>query len=75
MNRVLNIVWIYVLAGFCYQLQALSGMQARASVNFMGFQLVNPGLIVGSPCLWFGLLDEGSCGWKHGFRISVGYDF
>ena len=50
-------------------------MQARAFDNFVGFQLVIPGLVVGSPYLRFGLLDEGSCGWKHGFRISVGYDF
>ena len=49
-------------------------MQACPSVNFVGFQLVSPGLIVGSPCLWFGLLDEGSCGWNHGFELSVGYD-
>ena len=43
--------------------------------HFVGFQLVSLSLIVGSPCLQFGLLDEGSCGWKHGFRISIGYDF
>ena len=52
-----------------------SGMKAHALVNFMGFQLVSPGLVVGSPRLQFGLLDEGSCGWKHGFGFFVGYDF
>ena len=37
-------------------------MQACASMNFMGFQMVSPGLIMGSPCLQFGLLDEVYCG-------------
>ena len=49
-------------------------MQARAFDNFMGFQLVSLGLVIGSPCLRFGLLDEGSYGWKHGFGLFVGYD-
>ena len=46
----------------------------HASINFVGFQLVSPGLVVGSHCFRFGLLDEGSCGWKHGFELSTGYD-
>ena len=58
---------MYVLAGSCYQLQAMSGKQAHAPVNFVGFQLVSYGLVVGSPCLQFGLLDEGSYGWIQGF--------
>ena len=48
-------------------------MQAHPSVNFMGFQPVSPSLIMGSPCLQFGLLDEGFCGWKYGFELTVGY--
>ena len=44
----------YVLGGSCWQLQTLNGMQARALVNFVGFQLVSFGLVVGSPCLQFG---------------------
>ena len=35
----------------------MGGMQARAPVNFMGFQLVSPDLVEDSPCLRFGLLD------------------
>ena len=35
--------------------------------NFVGFQPVSPGLVEGSPCLRFGLLDEGSYGWIQGF--------
>ena len=46
----------------------------HASINFVGFQLVSPSLIVGSPCLQIGLLVEDSCGWKHGFELSAGYD-
>ena len=38
------------------------------------FKWVSPGLVVGSPYLRNGLLIEGSYGWKHGFKLSVGYD-
>ena len=64
----------YVLAGSYWQLQTWMEKQARPSINFVGFQLVSPGLIVDSPCLRFGLLDEGYCGCNHGFQLSVGYD-
>ena len=50
-------------------------MQARALVNFVGFQLVSPSLVVGSPCLQFGLLDEGSCGWIQGFGSLLVMNF
>ena len=67
------IIWIMFLQAHADN-SRICVESTHASINFVGFQLVSLDLIVGSPCLRFGLLDEGSYGWKHGFELSVGYD-
>ena len=55
-------------AGYCYQLQVMSGNASSCSVIFVGFHLVSPGPIEGSPYMRFGLLGVVHVG---GYMASV----
>ena len=57
---------------YLQRLQALSGESTSCFDELRGFQPVSPSLDVGSPYLRYGLLDEVSSGWKHGFGFFVG---